>query len=234
MAEAEDPLKKLKRRHQRDLRYARAEGLLQGVRLDAAAGGRGGRLRGEPGRYHGALAATGAEVHAFEPDPYNMRKAARALCRGRERASACSCRRRPRRQHPPDARRDLEHQPRPRLGQKHRRLRWPEHRRGRGDRRRRSSTSRPSCASLSTAHGRVAFVKLDIEGAELDLLEAMLAEQLFDAYPADRRRNPRTQVPRPAPPLCRPARDLCRHLSADPCQSRLDLTLRNPDRCPTF
>ena len=31
MAEAEDPLRKLKRRHKRDLRYARAEGMLSGV-----------------------------------------------------------------------------------------------------------------------------------------------------------------------------------------------------------
>jgi hypothetical protein len=34
--------------------------------------------------------------------------------------------------------------------------------------------------TLVAAHGHVAFVKLDIEGAELDILEAMQADHLFD------------------------------------------------------
>ena len=46
MAEADDPLRKLRRRHKRDLRHARAEGMLQGV-VDAA-GGVVVDVRGEP------------------------------------------------------------------------------------------------------------------------------------------------------------------------------------------
>ena len=33
---------------------------------------------------------------------------------------------------------------------------------------------------LAAEHGEIAFLKMDIEGAELDLLETMLAEGLFD------------------------------------------------------
>lgn len=74
MAEAEDPLKRLKRRYKRDLRVARAEGMLHGVLAMLRPGDVAVDCGANRGDVTALLAATGAEVHAFEPDPYNIAK----------------------------------------------------------------------------------------------------------------------------------------------------------------
>jgi FkbM family methyltransferase len=74
MVEDAEALRKLKRPHKRDLRHAWAEGLLQGV----VAMLRPGQVVVDCGANQGdvtaLLASPGAEVHAFEPDPYNLAK----------------------------------------------------------------------------------------------------------------------------------------------------------------
>jgi 16S rRNA A1518/A1519 N6-dimethyltransferase RsmA/KsgA/DIM1 with predicted DNA glycosylase/AP lyase activity len=72
MAEAEDALKKLKRRHKRDLRHVRAEGLLSGVVAMLRPGDVVVDCGANRGDVTEALAGSGATVHAFEPDPYNL------------------------------------------------------------------------------------------------------------------------------------------------------------------
>lgn len=175
-----EDLQKLKRRHKRDLRFAEAKGLLLGV----AAMLRPGDLAIDCGANQGditeLLAATGAVVHAFEPDPYNYDKLAvrfsdhanvhlHAAAVG---ATAGTVR----------LMRASNWADNPRLASV-------------------KSTVIGGGRSISTddaidvemidlpvflqglirTHGRIAFVKMDIEGAELDLLDAMLDVRLFDA-----------------------------------------------------
>ncbi|MFM7443241.1 MAG: FkbM family methyltransferase, partial [Tabrizicola sp.] len=68
MAE-EDALRKLKRRHKRDLRHARAEGMLAGIAAMLRPGDVAVDCGANRGDVTAVLAASGAVVHAFEPDP---------------------------------------------------------------------------------------------------------------------------------------------------------------------
>lgn len=179
MSGDEDTLKKLRLRQARQLRVARAEGLLQGVLsmlrprdvvVDCGA---------NRGDITAALAETGAEVHAFEPDPYNIAKlqarfagvanvhlheAAVGTTEGQIRLMRAAFW---------NTNTDLaSYSSTVVSGGKNIAeaegfdvpiIHFPNFLRGLIDR-----------------HGSVAFVKLDIEGAELDLLETMHAEQLFD------------------------------------------------------
>lgn len=179
MSEAEDPLRKLKRRHKRDLRYARAEGLLQGVVSMLRPGDVVVDCGANRGDITAQLAATGAEVHAFEPDPYNLAKLAERfdgvanvhLHPAAVGTASGSIR----------LMRAANWEANPELasvkstvvvggqniadggGIDVALIDFPAFLRG-----------------LVAAHGQVAFLKMDIEGAELDLLDALLDEKLFD------------------------------------------------------
>lgn len=180
MAEAEDPLRKLKRRHKRDLRYARAEGMLAGVVSMLRPGDVAVDCGANRGDVTALLAASGAVVHAFEPDPYNIEKlterfvgmtnvhlhaAAVGTAAGSIRLMRAANW---------DANPDLASVKSTVVaggqniaegaGIEVALIDFPAFLRG-----------------LVAAHGRVAFVKMDIEGAELDLLSAMLEARLFDA-----------------------------------------------------
>ncbi len=54
---------------------------------------------------------------------------------------------------------------------------------------------------LIAAHGKITFLKMDIEGAELDILEEDGASGSVRPDPADCCRDPRTQIQGPAPAL---------------------------------
>ncbi len=173
-----DLMQKLKRRHKRDLRYARAEGMLQGVLSMLRPGDVVVDCRANQGDVTGPLADTGAIVHAFEPDPYNLAKlterfagaanvhlhaAAVGVAAGSVRLMRAANW---------DANPDLASVKSTVVAGGHNiggdgidvpLIDFPAFLRG-----------------LIAAHGRVAFVKMDIEGAELDLLEAMQAQSLFD------------------------------------------------------
>jgi FkbM family methyltransferase len=179
MTEADpDLLQKLKRRHKRDLRYARAEGMLQGVLSMLRPGDVAVDCGANQGDVTGPLAETGAIVHAFEPDPYNLAKLTErftgvanvhlhAAAVGVQAGSV-----RLMRAANWDANPDLASvkstvvaggQNIAEGGIDVPMIDFPAFLRG-----------------LVAVHGRVAFVKMDIEGAELDLLDAMHGQGLFD------------------------------------------------------
>lgn len=175
----ERALKKLKRKHLRQLQVARARGLMLGVVAMLRPGDVVVDCGANQGDVTAELAATGATVHAFEPDPYNLAKlqdrfagtanvhlhaAAVGVSSGTIRLMRAANW---------DANPDLASVKSTIVaggvniaeaeGFDVKLIDFAAFVRG-----------------LIEAHGRVAFVKMDIEGAELDLLEKMLAERLFD------------------------------------------------------
>jgi FkbM family methyltransferase len=174
----EQVLRKLRRRHARNVAVARAEGLLQGIVSMLRPGDVVVDCGANRGDITAQLAVEGVVVHAFEPDPYNIVKLRdrfagapnvhlHAAAVGTEAGSIRLMRAANWDANPElasvkstivpgganiagDAGIDVEL------------IDFPAFLRG-----------------LIASHGRVAFVKMDIEGAELDLLEAMLAQGLF-------------------------------------------------------
>ena len=174
MAE-EDALRKLKRRHKRDLRHARAEGLLQGVAAMLRPGDVAVDCGANRGDVTAVLAASGAEVHAFEPDPYNIDKL-------RERFSDAANVH----LHPAAVgtsagtirlMRAANWEANPDLASVKSTVVAGGHNIAEGEG---IDVPMIDFPAFLRGLGRVAFVKLDIEGAELELLERMLADRLFD------------------------------------------------------
>jgi FkbM family methyltransferase len=179
VAEDEDPLRKLKRRHKRDLRYARAEGMLQGVLAMLRPGDVTVDCGANRGDVTAQMAATGAEVHAFEPDPYNLAKLTErfagvpqvhlhAAAVGTEDGSIRLMR-------------AANWEANPDLASVKSTVVAGGQNIAEGDGIDVAVIDFPAfLQGLIAAHGRVAFVKMDIEGAELDLLSAMLDARLFE------------------------------------------------------
>lgn len=179
MAEAEDALKKLKRRHKRDLRHARAEGLLAGVVSMLRPGDVVVDCGANRGDVTEALAGSGATVHAFEPDPYNVAQlqdrfagvsnvTLHAAAVGVEAGTVRLMR---------AANWDDD----PDLASVKSTVVAGGHNIAEGQGIDVAVIDFPAfLRGLLDAHGRIAFVKMDIEGAELDLLSAMLDARLFD------------------------------------------------------
>lgn len=179
MAEAEDPLRKLKRRHKRDLRYARAEGMLAGVVSMLRPGDVAVDCGANRGDVTALLAASGAEVHAFEPDPYNIEKLTERfvgianvhLHAAAVGTAAGSIR----------LMRAANWEANPELASVKSTVVAGGQNIAEGAGIEVAMIDFPAfLRDLVAAHGRVAFVKMDIEGAELDLLDAMLGQGLFD------------------------------------------------------
>lgn len=179
MTEGDDPLRKLKRRHKRDLRFARAEGMLQGVVSMLRPGDVVVDCGANRGDICADLAATGAVVHAFEPDPYNVDKlkerfrdvanvhlhpVAVGATPGRVRLM-----------------RAANWEVNPDLASVKSTIVSGGHNIAEGAGIDVEIIDFPAfLRGLIADHGRLAFIKIDIEGAELDLLEAMLSAGLFD------------------------------------------------------
>jgi FkbM family methyltransferase len=175
-----EELARLRRRARRNLRAAEAKGLLQGIVSMLRPGDVVIDCGANLGAVTGPLAATGAEVHAYEPDPWAFGKLS-AEMGGLPNVTLHN------------AAVGVED------GTVHlmRALNFGENPKGASVR----STVVPGGRQISEAaedrisvplvdlprvirelaarHGEVAFVKLDIEGAELALLERMLADDLF-------------------------------------------------------
>jgi FkbM family methyltransferase len=179
MAEAEDPLRKLKRRHKRDLRYARAEGMLAGVVSMLRPGDVAVDCGANRGDVTAQLAASGAVVHAFEPDPYNLEKLLErfagtpnvTLHAAAVGTAAGSIR----------LMRAANWEADPELASVKSTVVAGGQNIAEGEGIEVALIDFPAfLRGLIGSHGRVAFVKMDIEGAELELLSSMLDQRLFD------------------------------------------------------
>ena len=179
MAEAEDPLRKLKRRHKRDLRYARAEGMLQGVVSMLRPGDVAVDCGANRGDVTALLASSGAEVHAFEPDPYNLEKlterfagAANVHLHAAAVGTGVGTIR---------LMRAANWEANPELASVKSTVVAGGQNIAEGEGIDVPMIDFPAfLRGLIADRDRVAFVKMDIEGAELDLLGAMLDARLFD------------------------------------------------------
>jgi FkbM family methyltransferase len=175
-----EELARLRRRQKRNLRAAAAKGLLQGIVSMLRSGDVVIDCGANMGAVTGPLAATGAEVHAYEPDPYAFGKLRAEMgglpnvtlhnaAVGVEDGTVHLMRARNFGENPkgasvkstvvPGGRQILE---------------------AAEDRIPVPLVDLPRVIrDLAARHGEVAFLKLDIEGAELAILERMLACDLF-------------------------------------------------------
>lgn len=173
-------LDKLKRRHRRDRRESHARGLMQGILSMLQPGDVVIDCGANLGDISGPLADTGAHVHAFEPDPYNFDKlqerlghlsnvtlhnAAVGTAAGTVRLMrAANWNDNP----------DLA-SVKSTIISGGRNIAEAE-----GDGIDVALIDFPAfLRDLIAAHGHIAFLKMDIEGAELDLLEEMERQDLF-------------------------------------------------------
>lgn len=179
MAEAEDALQKLKRRHKRDLRHAKAAGLLEGVAAMLRPGDVAVDCGANRGEVTAVLAASGVTVHAFEPDPYNVGKLQERFADtpgviihpvavGTQDGTIRLMR-------------AANWEANPDLASVKSTVVVGGHNIAEGQGIDVAMIDFPAfLRGLIGAHGRVAFVKMDIEGAELDLLSTLLEARLFD------------------------------------------------------
>lgn len=174
-------LEKLKRRQERNQRAAHARGLLQGITSMLKPGDIVFDCGANVGDVTAPLAATGAYVHAFEPDPYafdQLRKRMGGVenvtlynaAVGVEAGSI-------------QLMRAVNFDDNPKGGS----VKSTVVSGGRKIDERDEATIEVELISLPdkieavvAEHGEIAFLKMDIEGAELDLLEHMQAKRLFD------------------------------------------------------
>jgi FkbM family methyltransferase len=178
-ADHSDELARLRRRQKRNLRHAEARGLLQGVLSMLRPGDVAVDCGANMGAVTGPLALTGAQVHAYEPDPYafaalqaavgtmpnvTLHNAAVGIRAGRAELMRAA---------------NFDANPK---GASVRSTVVP------GGRQIDESAGGiavemvdlpATLRALAAAHGEIAFLKLDIEGAELEVLERMLEEDLF-------------------------------------------------------
>ncbi|WP_299779554.1 FkbM family methyltransferase [uncultured Roseobacter sp.] len=178
---ADEELAKLKRRQQRNMRHAHAKGLMQGILSMLKPGEIVLDCGANIGDVTGPLAATGAAVHAYEPDPYafgrllgafkdtpnvNLHNAAVGVSSGTIKLMRAE---------------NFEANPKGAsvkstvmVGGR----RIDEHPDNTIDV---NLVDLPALArDLIDEHGEIAFLKMDIEGAELEVLETMLEQRLFD------------------------------------------------------
>lgn len=178
---AEEELQKLKRRQKRNMRAAEAKGLLQGILSMLKPGDVVLDCGANVGAVTGPLAATGALVHAFEPDPWAFGELQRKFAEAPNvtlhnaavgiKAGSIHLMRAD----------NFEANPKGASVKSTvisggRRIDEDE-----GSAIEVELIDLPAMIrDLTDRHKEIALLKMDIEGAELDLLERMLAEDLFD------------------------------------------------------
>ena len=174
-----EELARLRRRAKRNLRAAHAKGLLQGIVSMLRPGDVAIDCGANLGAVTGPLAASGAEVHAYEPDPFAFASLSAALgalpnvtlhnaAVGVADGTVHLMRARNFAENPKGASVRSTVIPGGRQIAEQDRIAVP-------------LVDLPRVIrDLAARHGEVAFLKLDIEGAELALLERMVADDLFD------------------------------------------------------
>lgn len=174
-------LEKLQRRQARNERAAHAKGLLQGICSMLKPGDTVLDCGANVGEVTVPLARTGAEVHAFEPDPFAFEKLSKAtrdlpnvtLHNAAVGVSAGSIKLM-RADNFADNPRGASVKSTVISGG--RMINEDE-----GDTIDVTLVSLPDLVTeLYNKHGELAFIKMDIEGAELDILELMLEQELYD------------------------------------------------------
>ncbi len=177
----EEELTKLKRRQERNMRAAEAKGLMQGILSMLKPGDVVLDCGANLGNVTGPLAETGAIVHAFEPDPYAYQRLETRFA-GRSNVVL----------------HNAAVGPRAGTIRLMRAANFEENPKGASVKSTVVSGGRKIDEDAANAievalidlpamirdlvarHGEIVFLKMDIEGAELELLELMLAEDLFD------------------------------------------------------
>ncbi|MEO0702799.1 MAG: FkbM family methyltransferase [Pseudomonadota bacterium] len=174
-------LEKLKRRHDRNMRVAHAHGLLDGIASMLRPGDIAVDCGANVGEVTGVLAATGAHVHCFEPDPFAFGKLSKrfggaenvTLHQAAVGLSAGQI----------TLMRAANFDDNPRGGS----VKSTVIAGGRGIDEGEAAGIAVDLVNfpaflrgLIDAHGEIAFLKMDIEGAELDILEEMERQCLFD------------------------------------------------------
>lgn len=177
----EEELAKLKRRQERNMRHAFAQGLMQGILSMLRPGDVVLDCGANVGAVTGPLAATGAEVHSYEPDPYAFGVLSSAYSKA-----------------PNVTLHNAAVGTKAGTIQLMRADNFEKNPKGAsvkstvvtGGRRIDENESNAidvelidlprTIRSMVQEHGEIAFLKMDIEGAELELLETMLAEDLFE------------------------------------------------------
>jgi FkbM family methyltransferase len=179
MSEVDDKIRKMRRRHQSELRVVRASGLLEGIVSMLRPGDVVVDCGANRGDVTAALAASGATVHAFEPDPYNVGKLTERFSDAanvKVHASAVGVQAGTVR-----LMRAANWDANPELASVKSTVVAGGQNIAEADGFDVPMIDFPAfLRALVQTHGRVAFVKMDIEGAELDLLDAMLSARLFD------------------------------------------------------
>lgn len=177
---AEEELAKLKRRQARNMRHAFAEGLMQGILSMLRPGDIVIDCGANLGTVTGPLAKTGAHVHAYEPDGYAFAELSRAfgstpnvtlhnaavgISTGTVRLMRAT---------------NFDANP------KGASVKSTVIKGGRKIDEDEANAIEVDLVDLPAVirglvaeHGEIAFLKMDIEGAELELLERMLSEDLF-------------------------------------------------------
>ncbi|SPH17394.1 31-O-demethyl-FK506 methyltransferase FkbM [Defluviimonas aquaemixtae] len=176
----EEELAKLKRRQARNMRHAHAQGLMQGILSMLRPGDVVLDCGANVGAVTGPLAATGADVHSYEPDPWafgvlssafadtpnvTLHNAAVGTSAGAIQLMRAD---------------NFDKNPKgasvkSTIVTGGRRIDEAE-----GSAIEVALVDLPATIrELVRNHGEIAFLKMDIEGAELELLETMLAEDLF-------------------------------------------------------
>ena len=173
-------LEKLKRRHDRNVRVAHARGLLDGIASMLRPGDVAVDCGANVGEVTAVLAATGATVHCFEPDPFAFGKLSKRFGSAKNvtlHPAAVGLR-----SGQITLMRAANFADNPRGGS----VKSTVIAGGRG-------IDEGDAAGIAVdmidfpaflrglidAHGDIAFLKMDIEGAELDILEEMERQDLF-------------------------------------------------------